>query len=94
MNAPITRRRPSAYLVVALGTSFVAILGLVGPPTVTAMPRFSRSDSNGDGMFDIADPINLLSYLFLGTGVVNCEDGSAGSSVPTGIRRLQFAHRS
>ena len=40
-------------------------------PDCNLNPYFSRGDTNGDGGFDIADAINLLTYLF-GSGSVSC----------------------
>lgn len=36
-------------------------------------PRFVRGDVNADGQLDIADPVELIEYLFL-EGLVECED--------------------
>lgn len=37
---------------------------------------FSRGDTNDDGKVDISDSINVLSFLFLGIGIISCEDAS------------------
>jgi hypothetical protein len=42
------------------------------PPVLT----FSRGDSNNDGRHNISDPVNTLNVLFLGTGVVPCQDAA------------------
>ncbi len=41
--------------------------------TVPTNPTFIRGDANGDGQFDISDPIWILSSLF-GTAVIDCLD--------------------
>lgn len=35
---------------------------------------FIRGDSNADGGFDIADPVNTLAFLFSGGSALSCED--------------------
>ena len=57
-------------------------------------PAFRRGDANGDGAFDISDPIRTLSYLFLGTAEISCEDAADADDngrleVTDGIRSLQ-----
>lgn len=39
-------------------------------------PEFSRADANGDGAFDIADPIRVLGFLFGGGPPLLCGDAS------------------
>jgi hypothetical protein len=42
-----------------------------------AAPRdFTRGDANGDGTRDISDPMAILNRLFLGQGVLVCEDAA------------------
>lgn len=38
--------------------------------------QFIRGDVDGDGQFNITDPIFLLSFLFLGTAEVSCRDSA------------------
>ncbi|MEE8142664.1 MAG: hypothetical protein V3T77_06155 [Planctomycetota bacterium] len=52
------------------------ILIQVGTPA-----QFRRGDCNGDGSYDIADPITLLGYLFQSGTSVNCEDACDGNDV-------------
>jgi hypothetical protein len=47
-------------------------------PDCNLNPYFSRGDTNGDGGFDIADAINLLTYLF-GSGSVSCLSACDGN---------------
>jgi len=42
----------------------------------TLQPFFTRGDVNLDGLVDLTDAIALLEYLFLGEGMLLCEDGS------------------
>ncbi len=56
-------------------------LTLTGPAGVPAggppIEEFVRGDTNGDGAFDISDPVNLLGILFiLGTPAPTCVDAS------------------
>ncbi len=37
---------------------------------------FLRGDSNIDGAVDISDAVNTLSFLFTGTGIVDCKDAA------------------
>jgi hypothetical protein len=48
-----------------------------GPPVG---PIFRRGDHDGSGLVDITDPLNLLSFLFLGTTPPICEDASDGDN--------------
>ena len=48
---------------------------LVAKPAGEA-PKFRRGDANGDGRFDIADPIFHLSWLFSGGADPKCLDAS------------------
>jgi len=41
---------------------------------VSSLPLFSRGDCNGDGQFNIADPIFVLGYLFSNGPAPGCED--------------------
>ncbi len=61
--------------------------------------RFRRGDANGDGVFDIADPIAVLAYLFA-HGPLLCEaaaDGNADGTLdiadPINILDCQFGSR-
>jgi hypothetical protein len=49
----------------------------MGPPVG---PIFRRGDHDGSGLVDITDPLNLLSFLFLGTTPPICEDASDGDN--------------
>jgi hypothetical protein len=48
-----------------------ALVSTIEPPGT-----FLRGDSNRDRRIDIADPINTLSYLFLGSGAIPCQDAA------------------
>jgi hypothetical protein len=37
---------------------------------------FHRGDSNNDGKHNISDPVNTLNVLFLGTGLIPCQDAA------------------
>ncbi|MGA1778880.1 MAG: FG-GAP-like repeat-containing protein [Planctomycetota bacterium] len=37
---------------------------------------FMRGDANGDGAFDLGDPIAVLAYLFQGAGTLACESAA------------------
>ena len=39
------------------------------------LPIFRRGDSNGDGSFDVSDPIQTLDFLF-GSGLISCESAA------------------
>ena len=54
----------------AVSTDIVHIAVLPSPPS------FLRGDSNTDGEVDISDAIHTLSFLFLGTSQVPCEDAA------------------
>ena len=41
--------------------------------------RFERGDANGDSSFDIADPMYVASYLFLGGDPLICPDAGAAN---------------
>jgi hypothetical protein len=49
-----------------------------GPPPMG--PRFRRGDHDGSGLVDITDPLNLLSFLFLGQTPPICQDASDGDN--------------
>ena len=51
---------------IAAANRFGAILVFV------AEEQFMRPDCNGDGVYDIADAISVLGYLFTGTAVPSC----------------------
>ena len=42
------------------------------PPPPEALEPFYRGDSNSDGEVDIADPIHILLYLFVGSQLMVC----------------------
>jgi len=44
--------------------------------TITGESYFLRGDSNGDGIVDISDAVNILSFLFLGSGRMLCKDAA------------------
>ena len=44
--------------------------------TFTPRGAFIRGDANGDGRFDIADPIATLDFLFHARGAVRCQDAA------------------
>ncbi|MBI4602875.1 MAG: VCBS repeat-containing protein [Planctomycetes bacterium] len=59
--------------------------------------RFQRGDATLDGVTDISDPVRILSYLFLGSAEVLCEDaadanddGIVDISDPIGILGFLF----
>jgi hypothetical protein len=54
------------------GTLFTALFILLSAPIHGA--SFRRGDANIDERFDISDPVNTLSVLFLGEGKTGCED--------------------
>jgi hypothetical protein len=54
-----------------LGLPASALVTTVAPPGT-----FLRGDSNRDRRIDIADPINTLRFLFLGSGTVPCGDAA------------------
>lgn len=67
--------RPKGRWSIVIACACALALSLVAlPGSAWAQSRFRRGDTNGDGYFDISDPINLLSYLYLGTGRLTCED--------------------
>jgi hypothetical protein len=43
--------------------------------------RFIRGDTNSDGVVDLADPVTILTVLFLNEGEIACED--AGDALAT-----------
>lgn len=47
-----------------------------GQVCVLGRPSFRRGDANGDGRFDISDPITILNCLFVGPGCPSCLDAS------------------
>lgn len=48
---------------------------------IEILATFIRGDSNINGKVDISDAINILNWLFLGTGIMPCEDaGDANDS--------------
>jgi hypothetical protein len=56
---------------------------------------FRRGDSNGDGSFVIADPINTLQFLFTGLGALPCEDAADSNddgilNITDGVHSLAF----
>lgn len=38
--------------------------------------QFLRGDSNNDGMVDISDAVNILNVLFIGQGIIKCDDAA------------------
>jgi hypothetical protein len=64
-----------------------AIVGVIGTGSSAAAscrvdidrPRFIRSEVNGDGSQDIADPIYLLNYMFLGGPEPQCLEAADGN---------------
>jgi uncharacterized protein len=60
-----------------------------------AAPTYRRGDANGDGRFDISDPLALLSFLFQGTASPPCRsaadmNGSGALDVSDAIYALTF----
>ncbi|MEM7263973.1 MAG: FG-GAP-like repeat-containing protein, partial [Planctomycetota bacterium] len=43
---------------------------------ITAEPPFLRGDVNNDGMINLADPVSILSALFLGSTAFTCTDAA------------------
>lgn len=60
-----------------------------GTITIEDAPLFRRGDANGDGSFDVADPIFGLSHLFTGGAPPLCED--AGDSNDDGTLNVADA---
>jgi len=59
------------------GVPWVLLLSLlIGANNAAQSSPFRRADVNGDGTLDLADPIYLLSALFLGAGPLPCEDAA------------------
>jgi hypothetical protein len=59
--------------------------------------RFVRGDANGEGSIDIADPIFILTYLFVGGRAPDCldaadvnDDGTADISDPVRLLGCLF----
>ena len=66
----------------ALMLEYLAGLGSSGPPPPVG-PEFRRGDSNGDGAFNIADPVHSLASLFSGglaPGCMAAADSNADGS--------------
>ena len=73
----------------------VAHAGSVDPDG--AVP-FLRSDSNSDGMTDLADAINTFNFLFTGRGNVTCRDAADANNdgrfeLSDGVHTLSFLFR-
>ncbi len=49
-------------------------------PSLSCLRNFIRGDSNFDGHVDISDPINTLSFLFLGKGTIPCREAADANS--------------
>ena len=49
---------------------------LYGASVNAQSPTFRRGDANGDGTYNIADPVFLLNYLALGGFAPNCLDAA------------------
>lgn len=54
---------------------FVFFLALTVTPAFAQL-SFKRADANGDGIYDISDPITTLEVLFLGRGEIHCDDAA------------------
>lgn len=67
---------PAVQPVITVGSGFSEVPFLVsGTFTVGAVAgQFIRGDSNADGGFDIADPVNTLAFLFSGGAPLTCMD--------------------
>jgi hypothetical protein len=52
------------------------VLVLFGVPSQPPASLFRRGDVDGDGTMDLADPVLVLSRLFLGSGPLLCEDAA------------------
>ena len=51
-----------------------------GQVCAPANALFVRGDANNDGLFDVADPIFMLSYLFLNSAEPPCPDAADGDN--------------
>jgi hypothetical protein len=57
--------------------SLLTLLVLLSPAAPAfAQARFRRGDSNGDGTFNISDPIHTLAFLFTGGVPPRCRDAA------------------
>ena len=56
--------------------SICLILTSAGALSAQETQPFQRGDANGDGAFDISDGINILNFLFIGIGSVDCRDAA------------------
>ncbi|MAW77942.1 MAG: hypothetical protein CMJ95_11240 [Planctomycetes bacterium] len=66
----------------------ISEIGII--PGTSSGPQFIRGDSNDDGGFDIADPIGVLSELFIyGTEPLPCKD--AGDTNDDGLINIADA---
>jgi hypothetical protein len=68
-----------------------------GVPDECGAAQFRRGDSNGDGVVDLADPVAVLSRLFLGGEPLSCEkaadaddDGSVTITDPIATLNMLF----
>lgn len=68
---------PSAVVVVVAGVSVVPVAECASFEVV--LPIFKRGDTNASGAIDLADPIYLLSYLFV-SGPSVCESAMDSNS--------------
>ena len=62
--------------------SFLALILITQlTPRVMAAPTFVRGDTNSDGTISLADPVQLLNYLFVAGGL-SCEDAGDTNDDP------------
>lgn len=65
---------------VALGGFNGGLSVFLNQPGTPPTPRFQRGDTNEDAAFNIADPVRLLSVLFVpGTAPLTCADSGDGN---------------
>jgi hypothetical protein len=63
-------------------TVYATAAGLSSEPsnqacaTPTGNDNFHRGDANNDGKHNISDPVNTLNVLFLGDGIISCQDAA------------------
>jgi hypothetical protein len=74
-------RRVRFELVSSYGDTYVGLSEVRFEGTsLTGAPVFRRGDHDGSGIVDITDPLNLLSFLFLGLTPPICLDASDGDN--------------
>jgi hypothetical protein len=67
---------PVTNVVTDAETKSISIISTDGQICFSGEPSLLRGDVNGDGRFDISDPIGILSCLFLGESCGVCPDAS------------------